>query len=292
MRGNAAEHELVAPRSLPAVLDLLASAPGQWTPIAGGTELMVAFAAGRLTADKLVSLWDVEELRFISTTHDELVIGAGTTFSDLRASAAAAADFPLLDKAASWIGSIANQTRATLGGNLVNGSPAADSSPALLVYDAEIELVSVRGKRRLPYREFHTGYKQNGMTADELLFAIHLPCRFANHQQYLRKVGTRRAMAISKVAIGATARIQDGAIAEIRVAAASLAPFPARLFKSEAVLVGQSLTPNLIETARQALLTEAQPIDDIRSNAQYRKVVGANLLEEFLRELNGEPKAR
>jgi xanthine dehydrogenase small subunit len=99
-------------------------------------------------------------------------------------------------------------------------------------------------------------------------------------------------MAISKVAIGATARIQDGAIAEIRVAAASLAPFPARLFKSEAVLVGQSLTPNLIETARQALLTEAQPIDDIRSNAQYRKVVGANLLEEFLRELNGEPKAR
>ncbi|HMG84254.1 MAG TPA: FAD binding domain-containing protein [Terracidiphilus sp.] len=292
MRGNAAEHELVAPGSLPAVLDLLAGAPGQWTPIAGGTELMVAFAAGRLTASKLVSLWGVEELRFFDTSPDKLIIGAGTTFSDLRSNPIVAADFPLLDKAASWIGSIANQTRATLGGNLVNGSPAADSSPALLVYDAEIELISVRGKRCIPYREFHTGYKQNAMTADELLYAVHLPRRFANHRQYLRKVGTRRAMAISKVALGATALLKDGAIERIRVAAASLAPFPARLGKTEAALLGHRLNPSLIETARNALLAEAQPIDDIRSNAQYRKSVGANLLEEFLRALLSESAAK
>ena len=181
---------------------------------------------------------------YVSSTAstDELVIGAGTTFSDLRSSAAVATDFPLLDKAASWIGSIANQTRATLGGNLVNGSPAADSSPALLVYDAEIELISVRGKRRMPYCEFHTGYKQNAMTADELLYAVHLPRRFAQHRQYLRKVGTRRAMAISKVALGATALIKDGVIDEIRVAAASLAPFPARLPQTEAALAGKALS--------------------------------------------------
>jgi len=292
MRGNAAEHELVAPGSLPAVLDLIASAPGQWMPIAGGTELMVVFAAGRLSANKLVNLWGVEELRFIDSTHDELVIGAGTTFSDLRASAAVATDFPLLDRAAGWIGSIANQTRATLGGNLVNGSPAADSSPALLVYDAEIELISVRGKRRMPYREFHTGYKQNAMTADELLYAVHLPRRFAQHRQYLRKVGTRRAMAISKVALGATALIKNDLIDEIRVAAASLAPFPVRLVQTEAALAGKSASVDIIQAARESLLAEAQPIDDIRSNAQYRKVVGANLLEEFLRHLNREPEPR
>ncbi|MGA9584051.1 MAG: FAD binding domain-containing protein [Terracidiphilus sp.] len=292
MRGNAAEHDLIAPGSLAAVLDLIASAPGQWMPIAGGTELMVAFAAGRLNFTKLISLWGIEELRFIESKGDELVVGAATTFSDLRASAAVATDFPLLDKAASWIGSIANQTRATLGGNLVNGSPAADSSPALLVYDAEIELISVRGKRRMPYREFHTGYKQNVMTADELLYAVHLPRRFTQHRQYLRKVGTRRAMAISKVALAATALIKGDVIAEIRVGAASLAPSPTRLIATEAVLSDQTLTPNLIEAARQALLTEAQPIDDIRSNAQYRKVVGANLLEEFLRSLNPEASAR
>jgi CO/xanthine dehydrogenase FAD-binding subunit len=291
MRGNAAEHELIAPGSLPAVLDLLASAPGQWTPIAGGTELMVAFAAGRLTAYKLVSLWGVEELRFIDTKPDHIAIGAATTFSDLRTNPIVASDFPLLDKSAGWIGSIANQTRATLGGNLVNGSPAADSSPALLAYDAEIELISTRGKRRMPYCEFHTGYKQNAMTADELLYSIHLPRRFAQYRQYLRKVGTRRAMAISKVALGATARVEDGAIGEIRVAAASLAPYPVRLFKTEGVLVGQTLTSNIIETARKALLAEAQPIDDIRSTEQYRKTVAANLLEEFLLTLNREPMA-
>jgi CO/xanthine dehydrogenase FAD-binding subunit len=289
MRGNAAEHEFVAPGSLPAVLNLLATAPGQWMPIAGGTELMVAFAAGRLTVTRLVSLWGLEELRFTDTGPHKVVIGAGTTFSDLRSNPIVAADFPLLDKAASWIGSIANQARATLGGNLVNGSPAADSSPALLVYDAEIELISVRGKRRMPYRDFHTGYKQNAMTADELLYAVHLPRRFADHRQYLRKVGTRRAMAISKVALGATALLKDGVIEEIRVAAASLAPFPARLLTTEAALLGHTLSSSLIEIARGVLLTEAQPIDDIRSNAQYRKNVGANLLEEFLRSLHPEP---
>jgi CO/xanthine dehydrogenase FAD-binding subunit len=289
MRGNAAEHELVAPGSLSAVLDLLANGPGQWTPIAGGTELMVAFAAGRLTADKLVSLWGIEELRFFDASRDRLVIGAGTTFSDLLANPIITADFPLLKKAASWIGSIANQTRATLGGNLVNGSPAADSSPALLVYDAEVELISVRGKRRLPYCQFHTGYKQNAMTADELLYAIHLPRRFAHHRQYLRKVGTRRAMAISKVALGGTSLVKGGVIEEVRVAAASLAPYPIRLVKTQAVLLGNLLNLSLIKTARNTLLAEAQPIDDIRSNAQYRKQVGANLLEEFLRSLGSDP---
>ena len=289
MRGNAAEHELIAPRSLDAVLDLMASAPGQWTPIAGGTELMVAFAAGRLSAGRLVSLWGVSELRFISTTPAAVAIGAGATFMDLRSSAIISAEFPLLDRAAGWIGAIANQTRATMGGNLVNGSPAADSSPALLVYDAEVELISARGRRRMPYCEFHTDYKQNAMTADELLYAVHLPRRFAQHRQYLRKVGTRRAMAISKVALGATALMREGRIAEIRIAAASLAPFPARLTRTEAALLGKAPAADVLENARCALLAEAQPIDDIRSSALYRKTVGANLLEQFLSSLDREP---
>lgn len=288
MRGNAFEHELVAPRSLESVLELIGSSPGQWTPIAGGTELMVAFAAGRLSASKLISLWDLKELRFIETQPDKVIIGAGTTFTDLRATSIIASEFLLLDKASSWIGAIANQTRATLGGNLVNGSPAADSSPALLAYDAETELISIRGKRKIPYCGFHTGYKQNAMAPDELLFAVHLPRRFTKHRQYIRKVGTRRAMAISKVALGATALISDGHIEEIRLAAASLAPFPTRLYKTEAALAGKVVSPEVIKSARGALLAEARPIDDIRSTAEYRKQVGANLLEEFLQTLLAE----
>lgn len=290
MRGNAEAHELIAPGSLPAVLKLLAEAPGEWTPIAGGTELMVAFAAGRLGARKLLNLWGISDLRFIETTVDSVAIGACATFRDLRAHALLAAELPLLAKSASWIGSIANQSRATLGGNLVNGSPAADSSPALLVYDAQIEIVSHRGSRRVPYAEFHTGYKRNVLAADELLFAVYLPRRFKCHKHYLRKVGTRRAMAISKVALAATALLEEDedVVSEIRLAAASLAAFPTRLYQTEAALIGQPITKETIAAARSALLAEAQPIDDIRSTADYRIRVAANLLEEFLLQLAKE----
>jgi CO/xanthine dehydrogenase FAD-binding subunit len=285
MRSNAEGHELVAPGNLPAVLRLLAAEPGVWTPIAGGTELMVAHAAGRLTAARLVSLWGIPELRFIEAAPRSVAIGAGATFLDLRKHACLCSDLPLIPKAAGWIGSIANQSRATLGGNLVNGSPAADSSPALLVYDAEIELISVRGSRRVAYSEFHTGYKKNLLAADELLFAVHVPRRFVRHRKYLRKVGTRRAMAVAKVALGATALVEDGVIREIRLAAASLAPFPVRLKQAEAALLGKSIAKETVEAARTALLAEIQPIDDIRSTAEYRSRVAANLLQEFLNEL-------
>jgi CO/xanthine dehydrogenase FAD-binding subunit len=288
MRGNCEAHELIAPGNLPAVLELLAAEPGAWTPIAGGTEIMVAHAAGRLTLPKLVSLWGIGELRFINVTADSVAIGAGATFVDMRRHAELCESWPLVSRAASWIGSIANQSRATLGGNLVNGSPAADSSPALLVYDAEIELISVRGFRRIPYREFHTGYKRNVLAKDELVYALHMPRRFSQHKQYLRKVGTRRAMAISKVALAGAALVDDGAVTEIGLAAASLAAFPVRLYRTEESILGKPLTRETIASARAALFAEAAPIDDIRSTAEYRKRVGANLVEEFLLELGGE----
>jgi OHCU decarboxylase len=294
MRGNPEAHQLIAPGNLAAVLHLLAAEPGVWTPIAGGTELMVAHAAGRLTARKLVSLWGIPDLRFIRVETDSIIVGAGATFLDLRRSAAIARDLPLLAKAAAWVGSIANQGRATLGGNLVNGSPAADSSPALLAYDAEIEIISERGRRTIPYSEFHTGYKRNVLAPDELIFAVHLPCRFAHHRQYLRKVGTRRAMAISKVALAATALVEtqldSKIIREIRLGAASLAAFPVRLMKTEAAILGRPVTQETIRAARRAVVAEALPIDDIRSTAEYRRRVAANLVEEFLLGLLGSPR--
>ena len=126
------------------------------------------------------------------------------------------------------------------------------------------------------------------MAPDELLFAVHMPLRFARHRQYLRKVGTRRAMAISKVALAATAIVDVGNVSEIRLAAASLAAFPARLYKTEAALLGRPIDARTIEAAREAMLAEAKPIDDIRSTAEYRRRVGVNLLEEFLLELRSE----
>ena len=288
MHGNAAAHDLVAPGTLDAVLELLANDQGEWTPIAGGTELMVAHAAGRLQAKRLVSLWGIPELRFIKGDEECISIGAATTFRDLRSDTRIAEDFPLLAKSATWIGAIANQNRATLGGNLVNGSPAADSSPALLAYDAEVELISVRGSRRVPYSQFHTGYKKSVLQPDELMLAVHLPRAFGQHRQYLRKVGARRAMAISKVALAGTALIDGGTVQEVRLAAASLAPYPARLYETERALQGKRLSPEVVHASREALLAEARPIDDIRSTAKYRRAVAANLLQEFLEELQRE----
>jgi len=267
------------------VLMRLAAEPNVWTPIAGGTELMVAHAAGRLNARKLINLWALPELSFIRVTDAFVSIGGGVTFSQIRREKTIAEDFPLLSQAASWIGCIANQSRATIAGNIVNGSPAADAPPALLVYGAEIELISERGSRRIPYADFHLGYKQSVLQPDELVLALHLPRRFSQHTQYLRKVGTRRAMAITKVALAATALVLDDRVTEIRIAAASLADRPLRLSATEGVLLGQSLSSQQRAETRATLLNEVRPIDDIRSTAEYRKQVAANLLDEFLDQL-------
>ncbi len=285
MRGNAESHEFIRAADLLDALRRLNDAPGAWTPIAGGTELMVAHAAGRLTSPRLISLWGLPELQFIESTDESLSIGAGITFGDIRHHALIHAEFPLLTRAASWIGAIANQNRATLAGNIVNGSPAADAPPALLVYDAEIELVSLRGKRKIPYADFHLGYKRNVLAPDELVFALHLPRRFQKHAQYLRKVGARRAMAITKVALAGTALLKEGTIGEIRLAAASVADRPVRLLATEALLLGSTLSRELRNLARECLLHEVKPIDDIRSSADYRRHVAANLLDEFLLQL-------
>src|SRR5579862_9825653 len=152
MRSDVTQYDLIAPNSLDAVLQILADSPDHYTPIAGGTELMVALGAGRLQPKKFVSLWNLEELRFIEVTSDAVIIGSGSTFADIRKHSVLVDEFSILAQAASWTGSLANQNRGTLGGNIVNGSPAADSPPALLAYDADVTLISTRGARTLPYR--------------------------------------------------------------------------------------------------------------------------------------------
>ena len=289
MRSNVAEYGLMAPPTLTEALQTLASDP-RYTPIAGGTELMVALSAGRLPQKHLLSINHLRELRFITAAPTEITIGSGATFTDIRRSAAIASDFPLLSRAASWTGSIANQNRGTLGGNIVNGSPAADSPPALLAYNATLTLISAAGTRTLPYADFHLSYKKTALRPGELLYSIHLERRFAAYRTYTRKVGTRNAQAISKVAIAALALIEGNTIADIRIGAASLRETPTRCTATEQALLNQPLTPatlpTLIAAARAALATEGRPIDDIRSTAKYRAAVAANLLEEFLRNLS------
>jgi len=252
---------------------------------------MVQFSAGKLAPRKLVSIWNVAELRDIQVAPDEIRIGAGCTYTELREHDVIAREFPLLASAARWTGGIANQNRGTLGGNIVNASPAADSLPALLAYEAELILVSIRGERRVPYLDFHTGYKTTRMERDELVQSICLGRSFVGYLHHARKVGARNAQAISKVCIAALGRLRGHTVENVRIALGSVAPVPLRLTEVEQLLQGKPIEPQLIAQAQQIVAAAIQPIDDIRSTANYRSAVAANLVGEFLEQLRDSGKA-
>jgi OHCU decarboxylase len=286
MRSHPGDYELVAPNNLPSVLSLLTQEPGTWLPIAGGTDLMVQYAAGHLAARKLVSIWNLPELCRLEILPSEIRIGAGCTYTDLIHNPIVTREFPLLTSAASLTGGVANQNRGTLGGNIVNASPAADSLPALLVYGAELILVSVRGERRILYENFHTGYRKTQCAADEVIQSVCLPKQFSDYRAYTRKIGARNAQAISKVCLAALGRVAGRIIEDIRMAVGSVAPIPFRLTETERVLRGKKIDPVLILLAKKTAASEIQPIDDIRSSARYRRAVTANLVAEFLNGFN------
>jgi CO/xanthine dehydrogenase FAD-binding subunit len=288
MRADPADYRLASPGNLQAVLSLIAGEPAQWLPIAGGTDVMVLYSAGKLANRKLVNIWNIPELRQIGVFADRIRIGAACTYSALRAHEIVAQEFPLLARAASWTGGIANQNRGTLGGNIANASPAADSLPSLLVYDAEVTLISVRGERRVAYETFHTGYKKTALAGDELIRDISLPRRFAGYFSHARKVGARNAQAISKVCLAGLGQLSHGAIQDVRLALGSVAPVPLRLNETERVIAGKEINSSLIDAARKSVMKEIRPIDDIRSNARYRAAVAGNLVAEFLEKLAAE----
>jgi CO/xanthine dehydrogenase FAD-binding subunit len=287
LRANPAEYELAAPGTLQEALDLYANEPGSWLPIAGGTDVMVLYNSGKLQARKLISIAGLRELRNIEITSNEVRIGAGCTYTDLRQHSIIANEFPLLARAAAWTGGIANQNRGTLGGNIANASPAGDSLPVLLVYDAELILVSASGGRRIPYRTFHTGYKKTLLAPHELIHSICIRRNLTGYISYAKKVGARNAQAISKVFLAAVARVSNGSIEHLRLAAGSVGPIPIRLAKTELALAGQPINKSLLASACKVMTEEIQPIDDIRSTAEYRSVVLRNLLGEFLQGLPG-----
>ena len=276
MRAFVPAYQMKTPETLGEALTLTSDG---WKPFAGGTDLMVLLEAGKLYHRRFIGLWKLAELRGVRATPDTLAIGALTTYTDIRNSAVLREEFPLLVAAAAETGGIATQNRGTLGGNIANASPAGDSLPPLLVYDAVIELESKHGAKRVDYAHFHTGYKQMALAPGEIITRIHLPRNKQRWQQTYRKVGTRKAQAISKVCLAAAAKVAYGAIADISIAYGSVAPVPLRCLAAEAALRGSRLD-DLPE-----IPDETTPVDDMRSTSRYRRRVARNLLDEFLRSL-------
>jgi CO/xanthine dehydrogenase FAD-binding subunit len=273
------------PRDLGAALGQMAREAGVWKAFAGGTDLMVLLEAGKLAHRRFLNIASLPELRGICVMPESVTIGALATYTEVQRHEILAREFPLLCRAAAETGSVATQNRGTLGGNIANASPAADSPPALLVYGAEIEIVSARGARRVGYDGFHGGYKRMDLRSDELIRQIRLPRAMNGWKQYYRKVGTRRAQAISKVCFAGAARMEGGRVTDIRIALGSVAPTVVRAAETEAVVRGERLTPAILQAAKEMLAREIVPIDDVRSTARYRSRVAGNLLAEFCETL-------
>jgi len=285
MRSYVPAYEMQEPRNLADALERMAREPGEWRPFAGGTDLMVLLESGKLSHRKFLSIWKLPELHGITVTPTHVTLNSLSTYSEIRRHELLAREYPMLCRAAAETGGIATQNRGTIGGNIANASPAADSPPALLVYDAELELVSASGSRWVPYHGFWKGYKQIAMRKDELIRAIRVPRNVGFSKQFYRKVGARRAQAISKVCFAGAARMDGGRIVDVRIALGSVAPTVLRATETEEILHGGKPVPATLQIAQQTLAREIAPIDDIRSTARYRLRVAQNLLAEFCESL-------
>jgi xanthine dehydrogenase small subunit len=286
MRAALSTLDVVRPRDLAHALNLLhASLRGErLVPLAGGTDLLVLLNSGVEPGRRFLDLWGLRALRGVRARRDGLEIGALTTFSDLLADARVVRRYPALAAAAGQVGAWQIQNRGTLGGNIANASPAGDSLPVLMALEAVVRARSVRGEREVPFSRLFLGYRDLALEPDELIAAVRLPAPPPRARQFFRKVGTRRAQSISKVALAGLLRVgRDGRVDVARVALGSVAPVTLRACRVEHILLGGRPGARLLAAARTALLDDIAPIDDIRSDREYRRRVAANLLEQFLR---------
>lgn len=259
---------LERPRSLKAALSMLAADPGL-TPLAGCTDVYVGLHFGTLQERRFLDLWGLKELRGITFTRDTVRIGALTTYSEIIASSIVNRRLPMLVAASREVGGAQIQNRGTLGGNVANASPAGDTLPVLAAAGARIVLRSAAAERTVPFATYYTGYRASVRQPDELIVAVELPA--VRGRQWWRKVGTRRAQAISKVMMAAVRG------PEVAIAIGSVAPTVVLAARTAAILAGGGS----IAAAQAALQAEIAPVDDVRSTREYRLRVAQNLLAAF-----------
>jgi CO/xanthine dehydrogenase FAD-binding subunit len=274
-----------SPKTLAETYRLLARRHENCKIIAGGTDLMVLLNAQLLESREFIDIWGVDELRGITEEGETIRIGALATFTDLINSPVIRRGVPPLIDAAKTIGAIQIQNRGTIGGNIVNASPAGDTLPVLAAFDAQLELGSSRGLRLVDFNRFYTAYRETVLEPDELLLAVRVAKLRDGEKTFFYKAGTRRAQAISKVVMAAKAFINTRVIESINIGLGSVAPTVIRARITENLLLNSTLDSSLIEEARRTISQEIMPITDLRSTEHYRRTVTANLLAKFLRQL-------
>jgi CO/xanthine dehydrogenase FAD-binding subunit len=267
------------PKTLDEAISLLASPGGQI--LAGGTDFYPALGE-RMPRGRVVDITALREIRGISTEREWIRIGGLTTWSDV-VRARLPRCFDALKAAAREVGSVQIQNRGTVAGNLCNASPAADGVPPLLILDAEIELASAAGMRRIPLAEFLTGNRKTLRRADEILAAVWVPRRMQDAASAFLKLGARRYLVISISMVAAIVHEDDaGRVAEAHVAVGSCSATARRLKDLEQVLVGVSAKAGIGVAVKAEHLRMLSPIEDVRATADYRSDASLTLVQRAL----------
>jgi len=289
------------PKSVPEALMLLADEKGEYPLLAGGTDLLVQWKTTSTYPQGIIDIGGLEKLMLIIERENTIEIGPMVTHSSIINSKIVVRCCPTLALACETIGAVQIQNRGTIGGNIVTASPAADIPPVLMAFDARLELTGLKSSRIIPIREFYLSYRKTALQPNEILTKIIIPKQRPEEHSAFFKVGTRKAQAISKVAICVRStiipphpplkkggrgdlKIQESIIKSIAIALGSVAPTVIRAPKTENFLKGKQLGQSIMEEARHTLLSEIEPIDDIRSTADYRRFVAGNLLRRYLLE--------
>lgn len=273
--------EFVTPKNLDELLRLV-ECHHRYEILAGGTDICVLINSGKLKPEGLINIRGLDKLRGIKEEKSHVEIGALTTHRNIVLSSVVRKHLPTLAEACTTVGATQIQNRGTIGGNVMNASPAGDSLPVLLAYDAEVEAVSVDGKRSIPFLEFYKGYRKTALRENEIITKFKIPKAYADEKSLFVKIGTRRAQAISKV-MGCFRLVSDGDVAKsVAITFGSIAPVPVRLSQTEKLIAGNRLDASLIDKVQKSVEKEVAPIDDIRSTAVYRRHVCGVLAKRFL----------
>ena len=262
----------IRPESVTEACAVLQEAGSTARVLAGGTDVLVAMKEKGLSLASLVDIKGLTELMGIKEVNGGLKIGALTTLHEVEISPLVMRKFPAVAVAAGSIGSLQVRNRGTLGGNLCNAAPSADSAPVLIAYGALANICGSQGERQIPLQEFFQGPGKTSLASGELLASIVLPAYAPRTGGAYLKYGPREAMDIAIVGVGVTLGLDEtGTCREAKIVLGSVAPTPMRAIEAEKTLIGQKIDVDIIAKAAAIAGSEAKPISDQRSSAEYRK---------------------
>jgi carbon-monoxide dehydrogenase medium subunit len=262
------------PKTLKHALQLMHDFRGNGRLIAGGTDLITGLRQGTIPLAEqthIVDIGSVNELNHIKREDNTLSIGAGTPLSEIQDSIVINDCLPVLADAVSRIGSLQIRNQGTIGGNLCNASPAADTAPPLLIFDAKGLARSVDKERTVPLHELFSGPGQTTMAPDEILVEVQIPIPKTHEHSCFIKLGRRNAFTLSIVSVATSVTVEDGVFKDVKVALGAVAPTPMRISTLEQFLIGQEANESLIDDGAKKVTDEIQPITDVRASAEYRK---------------------